>query len=126
MANSLAAVREGVDQVQGTINGYRRAVRQRQPGLDHPDPGAQDGARLHPRGPSARAARLARFAAELANRKPWAAQPYVGDSAFAHKGGMHVSAVLKHPETYEHVSPEDVGNHRRVLVSELAGQSNIV
>ena len=53
-------------------------------------------------------------------------QPYVGDSAFAHKGGMHVSAVQKHPETYEHVDPQRVGNHRRVLVSELAGKSNIL
>ncbi|MGH7419656.1 MAG: alpha-isopropylmalate synthase regulatory domain-containing protein, partial [Candidatus Rokuibacteriota bacterium] len=52
--------------------------------------------------------------------------PYVGDSAFAHKGGIHVSAVLKHPETYEHVDPEAVGNQRRVLVSELAGQSNVL
>jgi len=69
---------------------------------------------------------VSRFVSELANRKPWAAQPYVGDSAFAHKGGIHVSAVLKHPETYEHIDPERVGNHRRVLVSELAGISNIV
>ncbi|MGH6693497.1 MAG: alpha-isopropylmalate synthase regulatory domain-containing protein, partial [Gammaproteobacteria bacterium] len=53
-------------------------------------------------------------------------QPYVGDSAFAHKGGMHVSAVLKHPETYEHIDPGAVGSHRRVLVSELAGKSNIL
>ena len=64
--------------------------------------------------------------AELANRKPWSAQPYVGDSAFAHKGGIHVSAVLKHPETYEHIDPGRVGNRRRVLVSELAGQSNVL
>jgi 2-isopropylmalate synthase len=69
---------------------------------------------------------VSRFTSELANRKPWSAQPYVGDSAFAHKGGMHVSAVLKYPETYEHVPPEVVGNHRRVLVSELAGKSNIL
>jgi 2-isopropylmalate synthase len=69
---------------------------------------------------------VSRFVSELANRKPWDAQPYVGDSAFAHKGGIHVSAVLKHPETYEHIDPERVGNHRRVLVSELAGQSNIL
>ena len=67
-----------------------------------------------------------RFVWELANRIPWQHQPYVGDSAFAHKGGMHVSAVTKHPETYEHVNPEKIGNHRRVLVSELAGQSNIL
>jgi 2-isopropylmalate synthase len=69
---------------------------------------------------------VSRFVSELANRKPWDAQPYVGDSAFAHKGGIHVSAVLKHAETYEHIDPEVVGNHRRVLVSELAGQSNIL
>ena len=69
---------------------------------------------------------MSRFVSELANRKPWSSQPYVGDSAFAHKGGIHVSAVLKHPETYEHIDPEAVGNHRRVLVSELAGQSNVL
>jgi 2-isopropylmalate synthase len=69
---------------------------------------------------------VSRFVSELANRKPWQSQPFVGDSAFAHKGGIHVSAVHKHPETYEHVDPERVGNHRRVLVSELSGQSNIL
>jgi len=69
---------------------------------------------------------VSRFVSELANRRPWGSQPYVGDSAFAHKGGIHVSAVLKHAETYEHIDPEAVGNHRRVLVSELAGQSNIL
>jgi 2-isopropylmalate synthase len=69
---------------------------------------------------------LSRFVSELANRKPWSAQPYVGDSAFAHKGGMHVSAVQRHPETYEHVDPAAIGNHRRVLVSELSGKSNIL
>ena len=69
---------------------------------------------------------VSRFVSELANRQPWQHQPFVGDSAFAHKGGIHVSAVLKHPETYEHIDPELVGNHRRVLISELAGQSNIL
>src|SRR6266545_4727073 len=69
---------------------------------------------------------VSRFVSELANRKPWSCQPYVGDSAFAHKGGIHVSAVLKHPETYEHTDPDLVGNRRRVLISELAGQSNIL
>jgi len=69
---------------------------------------------------------ISRFVSELANRQPWQHQPYVGDSAFAHKAGMHVSAVFKHPETYEHINPELVGNHRRVLVSELAGKSNIL
>ena len=55
---------------------------------------------------------VSRLVSELANRKPWSSQPYVGDSAFAHKGGIHVSAVLKHPETYEHIDPDAVGNQR--------------
>jgi 2-isopropylmalate synthase len=69
---------------------------------------------------------VSRFVSELANRKPWTSQPYVGDSAFAHKGGMHVSAVQKQPASYEHIVPDAVGNHRRVLVSELSGKSNIL
>ena len=55
----------------------------------------------------------------------WKNQPYTGKSAFAHKGGVHVSAVMKNPKTYEHIEPELVGNHRRVLVSDLAGRSNV-
>ena len=67
-----------------------------------------------------------RFVYELANMSLVPNQPFVGPAAFAHKGGMHVSAVVKHPETYEHIDPEAVGNHRRVLISELAGKSNIL
>src|SRR5690606_21492921 len=69
---------------------------------------------------------LARFVSETANLPPDPRQPFVGESVFAHKGGMHVSALLRHPETYEHIPPERVGNTRRVLVSELAGVSNIM
>jgi len=69
---------------------------------------------------------LSRYVSELANLIPNSHQPYVGNSAFAHKGGIHVSALLKNPETYEHVPPERVGNIRRVLVSELSGLSNII
>jgi 2-isopropylmalate synthase len=126
VANSLAAVQEGVDHVQGTINGY--GERCGNANLVSIIPTLMLKLKLEclPE-PNLRELReLSRFTAELANRKPWSAQPYVGDSAFAHKGGMHVSAVLKHPDTYEHVSPEAVGNHRRVLVSELAGKSNIL
>ena len=61
----------------------------------------------------------------IANITPPKDQPFVGKSAFAHKGGIHVSAILKHPETYEHISPEQVGNKQRVLVSDLSGGSNI-
>jgi len=63
---------------------------------------------------------------EIANLRHFKRQPYVGDSAFAHKGGMHVSAIIKNPMTYEHILPEDVGNARRVLISDLAGRGSIL
>jgi len=69
---------------------------------------------------------VARFVAELANLQMRNDQPYVGHSAFAHKGGVHVSAVLKDPATYEHVTPETVGNRQRVLLSDLSGRGNIL
>jgi 2-isopropylmalate synthase len=126
VANSLAAVLEGCEQVQGTINGF--GERCGNANLVSVIPALVLKLKLDciPE-PNLRELRdVSRFVSELANRKPWSSQPYVGDSAFAHKGGMHVSAVQKHPETYEHIKPDAVGNHRRVLVSELAGKSNIL
>jgi 2-isopropylmalate synthase len=126
VANSLAAVLEGVDQVQGTVNGFGERCGNANLVSIIPTLVLKLGLDCIPT-PHLRELRdLSRFVAELANRTPWSAQPYVGDSAFAHKGGMHVSAVQKHPETYEHIDPEAVGNHRRVLVSELAGKSNVL
>ncbi|RPI10070.1 MAG: citramalate synthase, partial [Acidobacteriales bacterium] len=69
---------------------------------------------------------IARFVSELANLNLRNEQPYVGHSAFAHKGGVHVSAVLKDPATYEHIQPELVGNRQRVLLSDLSGRANIL
>ena len=69
---------------------------------------------------------LSRYVAEVANLGHWLHQPFVGGAAFAHKGGMHVSAIRRHPGTYEHITPETVGNHRRVLISDLSGRSNIL
>ena len=63
---------------------------------------------------------------EIANLKHWGHQPYVGESAFAHKGGIHVSAIRKNKLTYEHIDPELVGNHQRILISELSGRSNVL
>src|SRR5205823_2984253 len=126
VANSLAAVTEGVDQVQGTINGYGERCGNANLVSIIPTLALKMGLDCIPVAHLGELRDLSRFTSELANRKPWAAQPYVGDSAFAHKGGMHVSAVLKHPQTYEHVAPETVGNHRRVLVSELSGKSNVL
>jgi 2-isopropylmalate synthase len=126
VANSLAAVAEGVGQVQGTMNGFGERCGNANLVSIIPSLVLKMGIECIPDAHLRELRDVSRFVSELANRKPWDAQPYVGDSAFAHKGGMHVSAVLKHPETYEHIDPELVGNHRRVLVSELAGKSNIV
>jgi 2-isopropylmalate synthase len=126
VANSLAAVMEGVEQVQGTFNGFGERCGNANLVSIIPSLVLKLGLDCIPENHLRELRAVSRFVSELANRKPWDAQPYVGDSAFAHKGGMHVSAVLKHPETYEHVDPGAVGNHRRVLVSELAGRSNIL
>jgi 2-isopropylmalate synthase len=126
VANSLAAVAEGVAQVQGTMNGF--GERCGNANLVSIIPSLVLKLRLDciPENNLRELRDVSRFVSELANRKPWDSQPYVGDSAFAHKGGMHVSAVLKHPNTYEHIDPAAVGNHRRVLISELAGKSNVL
>jgi 2-isopropylmalate synthase len=126
VANSLAAVLEGVDQVQGTVNGFGERCGNANLVSIIPTLVLKLGVDCIPTAHLRELRDLSRFVSELANRTPWSAQPYVGDSAFAHKGGMHVSAVHKHPQTYEHIDPQAVGNHRRVLVSELAGKSNIL
>jgi 2-isopropylmalate synthase len=126
VANSIAAVAQGVGQVQGTINGYGERCGNANLISIIPTLMLKMDLDCIPENNLRELRDLARFVSELANRTPWSAQPYVGDSAFAHKGGMHVAAVQRHPETYEHIDPAAVGNHRRVLVSELAGRSNIL
>jgi 2-isopropylmalate synthase len=69
---------------------------------------------------------VSRFVAEASNMGQLTHQPYIGDAAFAHKGGMHVSAIRRNPATYEHILPETVGNQRHVLISDLSGRSNIL
>ncbi|HET9027184.1 MAG TPA: citramalate synthase [Trueperaceae bacterium] len=124
VANSLAAVQAGAQHVQGTINGYGERsgnanlvsiVANLALKLGRPQP---------QRLPELKA--LSSYVDERANLAPNVRAAYVGDGAFAHKGGIHVSAVNKLPETYEHVPPESVGNRRRVLVSDLAGRANVV
>ncbi|NPV91198.1 MAG: citramalate synthase [Firmicutes bacterium] len=125
VVNTLAAVRAGVTQVQGTLNGYGERCGNANlctviPNLElkmgYPCLGKKNLAHL---------TEVSHFVSEVANMPHYNQQPFVGNAAFAHKGGIHVSAVLKNPETYEHISPESVGNRRRVLVSELSGVSNL-
>mgnify|MGYP005839291413 CR=1 FL=1 len=125
VANSLAAVQAGALHVQGTING----IGERCGNVDLTTVAANLALKLqYPvlrPGALANLTDLSRFVDDLANLVPRNNQPFVGISAFAHKGGMHVHAVAKTPASYEHVDPTLVGNDRRILVSELGGQSNI-
>jgi 2-isopropylmalate synthase len=126
VANVLAAVRSGARQVQGTINGLGERcgnvdlcsvvanLAMKYPTFDVLSPGQL-----------AHLTELSRFVYETANMNFLPNQPFVGASAFAHKGGMHVHGVQKNAVSYEHIDPATVGNERRVLVSELSGKSNI-
>jgi 2-isopropylmalate synthase len=127
VANSLAAVSSGATQVQGTINGFG----ERCGNADLISVIANLGIKQHGFGVLAkqgveRLTELSRFVYETANMRYQANQPFVGTSAFAHKGGMHVHAVQRVTASYEHIDPEKVGNERRFLVSELSGRSNII
>ena len=105
--------REGARLVQGTSQRLRRALRQRQPGLDPAGAAAEDGLRGgHRRSSSRRLTETAHFIDELCNVTPDPDQPYVGRNAFAHKGGMHVAGVAADARTFEHIEPAAVGNER--------------
>ena len=125
VANALAAVEAGATHVQGCLNGYGErcgnanltsVIANLELKLGHTTIGPGRLASLTP---------VCKFIAELANLPLRGDQPFVGKSAFAHKGGVHVAAVLKDPATYEHIVPELVGNQQRVLVSDLSGRGNI-
>jgi 2-isopropylmalate synthase len=124
VANSLAAVAAGVRQVQGTINGYGERCGNANLISIAANLALKRGLSLGMDLGTLR--ELAALVAELANRPLASSAAYVGKGAFAHKGGVHVSAVARDPRTYEHVDPALVGNVRRVLVSDLSGRSNIV
>jgi 2-isopropylmalate synthase len=126
VANSLAAIEAGAVQVQGVINGFGERcgnanlcsiVANLQLKLGYDCVPAESLAQLQA---------LSHFVDELANREPDKRQAYVGLSAFAHKGGLHVAAVQRLRDIYEHIDPALVGNHQRVLLSDLSGRSNIV
>ncbi len=126
VANSLTAIRMGAVQVHGTINGYGERCGNANLCSLIPTLKLKLGIDCVTDANLARLRDLSRYVDELANLPHRKRQPYIGDSAFAHKGGVHVDAVAKSTLTYEHITPELVGNRRRILVSDMAGRSNIL
>jgi 2-isopropylmalate synthase len=126
VANTLTAVAHGAVQVQGTVNGIGERcgnanlcsiIPALELKMDRP---------CLPAGKLALLTQISHFVSEVCNLRPFFRQPFVGRSAFAHKGGIHVSAVVRNPKTYEHIDPKAVGNIQRVLLSDLSGRSNIL
>ncbi len=131
VAVSLAAVRGGARQIQGTLNGLGERCGNANlcaliPTLLLKEPYASQFETGITRGQLAELTKASRLLDEILNRAPARHAAYVGVSAFAHKGGLHSSAVQKDPRTYEHVPPESVGNQRRILVSDQSGKSNLL
>src|SRR5512134_649931 len=126
VANSIAAVENGATQVQGTINGYGERCGNANLCSVIPCLELKLGRAVLPEGQLKKISALSGYVAEIANVGKRLHQPFVGNAAFAHKGGMHVSAIRRNPGTYEHIDPEVVGNRRRVLISDLSGRSNIL
>ncbi len=126
VANTLAAVRLGVSHIQGTINGYGERCGNANLCSIIPNLKLKLGINCVTDEELKRLTEVSRYVSEIANLTPPQNLPYVGASAFAHKGGIHIDAVQKNPRTYEHVEPEVVGNTQRVLVSELSGRANVV
>jgi len=126
VANSLMAVRSGVVQVQGTINGYGERCGNANLTTLAADLELKMGIKCLKPDQLKLLAESAHYVAEIANVSLDHHQPYVGQSAFAHKGGLHADAVNKMSATYEHIDPNLVGNIQRVLVSELAGKSTVI
>jgi 2-isopropylmalate synthase len=126
VANSLAAVREGAVQVQGTINGYGERCGNANLCSLIPDLELKLGITALAENNLAELSELSRFVAEIANLAPDEHAAFVGRSAFAHKGGIHVAAMRRNADSYQHVDPEVVGNEMRVVVSELSGKGNLL
>ncbi len=125
VANSISGVRKGAVMVQGTVNGYGERCGNADMVSIIPILKLKMGVDCISDENLTKLRKLSRFVSETANLVPLNSRPFVGKSAFAHKGGIHVNAIMKIPRAYEHMDPELVGNKRRVLVSDLSGKSNI-
>lgn len=126
VANTLVAVQNGCEHVQGTINGYGERCGNANLCSVIPNLQIKAGFKCIPEENISGLTALSHYVSEITNMVPNNAMPFVGKSAFSHKGGIHVSAVMRDTTCYEHIEPETVGNRRRVLVSDLSGKSNIL
>ncbi|HWQ30677.1 MAG TPA: citramalate synthase [Negativicutes bacterium] len=126
VANSVMAVISGATQVQGTMNGYGERCGNANLCTVIPSLQIKSGYDVVPESNLAGLTTLSRYVSEIANKSHNEYDPFVGNYAFAHKGGMHIDAVLKEPASYEHINPELVGNERRLLMSEVSGRSTIL
>lgn len=126
VANAIAAVMEGVQMVQGTIDGYGERCGNANLCSVIPNLQLKLGYNCIPAEGMKQLTESSRAISEIANLAPDNRAPFVGLSAFAHKGGIHVSAVQRNPQTYEHIEPEAVGNLRRIVISEQSGLSNVL
>ncbi len=125
VANSLAAVEAGATMVQGTLNGYGERTGNANLTSIIPGLALKMGVHLSCGANLGRLRDVSLLLDEIADQRPPRSRPYVGESAFAHKAGMHVDAVSKVSRSFEHIPPESVGNERRILMSELSGSSNV-
>ncbi|MBW1740741.1 MAG: citramalate synthase [Deltaproteobacteria bacterium] len=125
VANTLVAVRAGAVMVQGTVNGYGERCGNADLTSVVPNLQLKMGLSCMTDENLRRITELSRYVSEVANMTPFNGRPFVGTSAFAHKGGIHVNAIMKTPRAYEHMEPEAIGNERRVLISDLSGKSNV-
>jgi 2-isopropylmalate synthase len=126
VANSLAAVRAGVVHIQGTINGYGERCGNANLCAILPDLELKMGLRCLPDHKLGELYDVSRFVSEVANLPQNEHMAYVGRSAFAHKGGIHVAAIRRNAQSYQHIDPSSVGNQMRVVVSELSGRANLL
>jgi 2-isopropylmalate synthase len=126
VANSLAGIKAGARHIQGTINGYGERCGNANLCSIIPTLELKMGFSCLRQGALPELTHVAREVAEIANLAPDPHAPYVGRSAFAHKGGVHVAAIRRHPRSYEHIDPALVGNRTRVVVSELSGRGNVL
>jgi 2-isopropylmalate synthase len=126
VANAIAAIENGAVQVQGTVNGYGERTGNCNLTTMIPNLQFKLNRKVLPAASLRHLRQLSHYVDDLANLRPDERAPFIGESAFAHKGGTHVNAMSKSLRTYEHIDPESVGNYRRILVGELSGRSNVL